>query len=440
MRNGGWARCGLWGALVLAPAAGQSLVDPNLRVDPVVSGLPALTTLAFIGDDDFLLLQKDDGRVRRIRNGVLLPAPVLDLAVDRFGERGLLGIATGPDFPHDGAVYLYYTASSTGADTAGEADPVTNRIERYSWDGAALVAPRPLLTLPAVGSSHHGGILVFGRDDRLFAVIGDQFRQGQLQNYPGGAAPDDTGVIFRLDTHGAAAPGHPLAALRRYYAYGVRNSFGLAVDPLSGTLWQSENGPDRNDELNRVPPGFNGGWAQILGPDADDPHGVGELWMTSGASYVDPQFTWRGTIVPTGLAFVRGRRLGCALEHRLVAASAACGRLYAFALDPARQALAFSSPELSDHVADNAGDSCLGEQDEILFGSGFGPITDVKSGPDGRLYVVVLSGAVYRIGPAANLPADADGDGVADACDCAASDPGAAAPPAEIPTLRPSVA
>jgi aldose sugar dehydrogenase len=430
----------------VAPAAGQTLVDPALQVELVTGGLATPTSMVFIGPDDILVLQKNDGRVRRVLNGVLLPAAVLDLPVHFSSERGLLGIALDPDFGNTRKVVLDYTESPTGADTSSAGvTPAGNRLVRYTWDGTALVDPEPLLDLPATpGPNHNGGVILFGPDDALYAVIGDLNRNGRLENFPAGAAPDDTGAILRVDRSGRTLadgpffdPAVPDAPLGHLFAYGVRNSFGLAFDPLTGRLWDTENGPTSYDEVNRVVPGMNSGWEQIMGPDDRDPQGPADLWMAPGAVYRDPEFSWVATVAPTSLAFADGPILGCGLMGDLLVADNNCGQLYRFRLDAARDHLVFVSSFLQDRVADNGGATCVAEQGEILFGGGFGVVTDLEPGPDGRLYVVSLSGgAIYRIGPRPGAVPDADGDGASDACDCAPGDPAAYAAPREIPRLR----
>jgi len=296
-----------------------------------------------------------------------------------------------------------------------------------------------ILNLPVTtGPNHNGGVIAFGPDEALYVVIGDLNRNGKLQNYPAGPDPDDTGVILRVDPRGQALssnpffdPARPADPMGRYYAYGVRNSFGLAFDPLTGSLWETENGPASFDEVNLVVPGFNSGWEQIMGPDARDPQGTQDLWAAPGSVYRDPAFAWAVPVAPTAPVFVRGPKLGCDLQNDLLVADNNCGQIYRFNLDAARSGLAFTSPELLDRVADNTG--CAGEMDEILFGSGFGSgITDLENGPDGRLYMVALGrGVIYRIGPKPGALADGDGDGAPDACDCAPGDAGAFSPPGE---------
>jgi glucose/arabinose dehydrogenase len=403
--------------------------------------------MAFIGNDDILVLQKANGQVRRIVGGVLQPGFVLDVPVHFASERGLLGIAVDPDFVLNRQVYLYYTESSTGADTSGTSTPLGNRVYRYTWDGTALVNPVLILNLPVTsGPNHDGGVITFGPDGALYVVIGDLNRNGKLQNNPTGPDPDDTGVIFRVDANGAGLADNPFYSalnpsdpMNRYFAYGLRNSFGLTFDPLTGDLWDTENGPNVFDEVNRVTPGFNSGWNQIMGRDVDDPQGQTDLWVAPGSAYSDPEFSWNIPVAPTAPAFPSSPILGCGQLHTLLVGDNNCGQLYRFGLNAARDALSFSTPALQDTVANNSGATCSGEMAEILFGSGFSVITDLENGPDGKLYVVSLGlGTIFRIGPKAGAFPDADGDRADDRCDCAPSDAGAFASPFEVPRLRTS--
>ena len=189
----------LWVGLFFPCSAAGSPVarDLSLVITEVASGLSAPTTMTFIGPQDILVLQKNDGRVRRVIAGVLQPDPVLDVAVDGDSERGMLGIAVHPDFASMPFIYLYYTESSTANDSSGSA--AANRVYRYTWNGKVLTSPLLILDLPvSPGPNHDGGIILFGPDGKLYVVIGDLNRNGQLQNFAGAAAPDDTSVILRI--------------------------------------------------------------------------------------------------------------------------------------------------------------------------------------------------------------------------------------------------
>jgi aldose sugar dehydrogenase len=396
------------------PALAQTLNDPKLHVREITSGLSQPTAMAFIGPADILVLQKGDGRVRRVINGMLQPGHVLDVAVDSASERGLLGIAVHPNFPSTPFIYLYFTQSSTSGDTSGSPAPLANRVYRYVWNGNGLVSPTLILDLPVTpGPNHNGGTMTFGPDGKLYVVIGDLNHDGQLQNFSGGPAPDNTGVIFRVNDDGSAPNDNPFFALggnlRKYYAYGVRNSFGLAFDPITGELWDTENGPDSYDEINLVLPGFNSGWEQIMGPDSRDPQGVNDLVQFTGSHYGDPKFSWLSPVGPTALVFLNSARLGFEYRSHLFVGDINNGNLYRFKVNAARDGFDFTSPGLSDLVADSSA-----EFQEVLLGTGFGGITDLKVGPDGFLYV--LSFRLGKIFAISREPGsvDFDGDGRSD--------------------------
>ena len=120
--------------------------------------------MAFLAPDDFLVLQKDNGNVRRVRNGILQPDSVLVVAVNTRSERGLLGIAMDPSFPELPYIYLYYTESNTGSDTSTQDNVIGNRIYRYTWDGETLTNPILIIDLPfSSGPNHDGGIIEFAQ-------------------------------------------------------------------------------------------------------------------------------------------------------------------------------------------------------------------------------------------------------------------------------------
>ena len=370
--------------------------DSGLLITEVTSGLNTPTTMAFIGPQDFLVLQKNDGRVRRVISGVLQANPVLDVAVDNASERGLLGIAVHPDFPTSPFVYLYYTESTTGGDSSGSA--AANRVYRYTWNGSALTTPLLMLELPVdPGPNHNGGALTFGPDGKLYVVIGDLNRNGRLQNFSNGPAPDDTSVILRINPDGSVPNDNPFFAqggnLAKYFAYGIRNSFGLAFDPLTDELWMTENGPDAYDEINLVQPGFNSGWETLIGPDSRNSNNASSLVMLPGSHYADPKFSWLKTIGPTAIVFLDSTNLGEQYENDVFVGDINNGNLYRFKPNEARDGFVFSGGGLSDLVADNNT-----EVDRNIFATGFAGVTDLKVGPDGLLYVVSIGdGKIYAI-------------------------------------------
>jgi glucose/arabinose dehydrogenase len=396
----------VWLCILSSLVSAQTVVDPNLGVTELVSGLSQPTAMAFIGANDLLVLQKGDGRVRRVINGVLQPGAVLDVNVDNASERGLLGIAVHPDFPTAPLIYLYYTESSTTSDTSGT--PLGNRVYRYTWNGIALINPQVILDLPVTpGPNHDGGAMNFGPDGKLYVVIGDLNRNGQLQNFSGGPSPDNTSVIFRVNDDGSTPSDNPFfsqADLAKYYAYGIRNSFGLAFDPVTGDLWDTENGLDAYDEVNLVPPGFNSGWERIMGPAIRDSEGTSDLVQFPGSVYADPKFSWFTTVGPTAIVFLSSTQLGMQYTNDIFVGDINNGNLYHFKPNSTRNGLLFQNAALGDLVADNSN-----ELQELIFGTSFGGITDLKVGPDGLLYVLsFFQGKIFVIsGGSVFVPSDA---------------------------------
>ena len=461
-------------ALTLVPSSGTAvaadgptMLHPLLGVRPVVRGLVTPTSMAFLGANDLLILEKISGRVKRVTDGAVVGA-VLDLAVNSASERGLLGIALHPGFPTTPFVYLYWTESSTGADSSALADVplLGNRVDRFVWNGSTLTFDRNLIKLHAfqadagqpLRGNHNGGVIRFGPDGKLYIIIGDNGRRGQTQNLPqgwspgnpddqfGGPQPDDahlTGVILRLNDDGSTPADNPFNAagaaiggqvganVQKVFAYGIRNSFGMAFDPISGALWEQENGDDSFDELNRVEPGMNGGWVQIMGPVAriaqfksievnefgrnlqqvrwppsniaDTPQeALARLFMLPGAHYSDPEFSWKYAVPPAGIGFMSSDALGPQFRGDLFVGAATTntvgGHLFRFNLTGNRMKIAVDDPRLEDRVADNATKHDLTESESLLIGRDFGIVTDIQTGPNGNLFVVSISrGAIYEI-------------------------------------------
>ncbi|HJZ96115.1 MAG TPA: PQQ-dependent sugar dehydrogenase [Candidatus Solibacter sp.] len=475
------------------PAGADSIptvmLDPNLQVTTFLNtGLTQPIGIVFLGSNDALVLEKASGQIKRVIGGVLQPTPVLDLPVNSNSERGLLSLVLHPNFPATPYVYIRWTESSTGADSGAVTDVplLGNRLDRFFWNGSTLTMDRNLLMLrsrqtdnvdvpghpgtanAAEQGNHNGGVLRFGPDGRLYLFMGDQGRRGWLQNLPngpfltppmvddnfGGPAPDDahfTGVIIRINDDGSTPADNPFLAagaaiggevgtnIQKIYSYGHRNSFGLAFDPISGNLWETENADDAFSELNRIVPGMNGGWIQLAGPLSRIPQfkaiettmfgsnmqqvrypptrvaytpalALSRMFMLPGAVYRDPEFSWLYEIGPAGTTFVQGDALGPEYNGTLWIGSARSfqqvggtgGSLYRFRLTPDRLHVDVSAdPRLADFVADNLFRPTKfdgTESETLLIGQGFGTTPDIEQGPDGNLYVVsITDNAIYRI-------------------------------------------
>jgi aldose sugar dehydrogenase len=398
-----------------------SIRDSNLRVESVVEGLEFPTTMAFLGPDDFLVLEKEKGTVQRVTNGEMLPEPLLDVNVATSQERCMCGVAVTKHIPGHTYVFLYYTeAESTDAEDISERkDPVRNSLYRYELVDNKLVNPKLLLDLPAIpGPRHNGGAITIGPDNNLYVPIGDvdgshkelDF-ETETQNYPDGVEADGRSGILRITLDGKPVPNGGIIGdelpLNLYYAYGVRNSFGISFDPITGKLWDTENGPGENDEINLVEPGFNSGWVQVQGMSSisnnnefDPENENGEEFASSSlvdfdgsGKYSDPEFVWSVTLGPTALIFLHSDKLGQQYQNDIFVGSIVTGNIYHFDLNEDRTQLVLTG-DLEDKIAETRE---TGEQD-IVFGEGFAGISDLEVGPDGNLYVVSLGqGKIFRI-------------------------------------------
>jgi glucose/arabinose dehydrogenase len=189
--------------------------------------------------------------------------------------------------------------------------------------------------------------------------------------------------------------GTAKAALNNIYAYGVRNSFGMDFDPVSGVLWDTENGAGSFDEINRVRPGFNSGWEKIMGPVSSGGSTSDLVSLGPRATYADPKFSWVAPVAPTDLEFFPSSKLGDAYANDMFVGTVHGGNILHFDLSPSRKTLVLSGA-LTDGEADNSPDSLFAEQESIRFGSGFGTVTDLLAGPGG-MYVVSLDGSFFRV-------------------------------------------
>lgn len=386
---------------VLPDPTPPTLSDPNIRVEKVIAGLESPTSMAFLDNDDIIITQKDNGRVRLVSNGVLQPQPILQVPVLNNSERGLLGVAIANTTTDSSTktVFLYYT------EPVG--DQARNRIYRYEWNGVNnnLTGGRLILDLPGEpGPNHNGGKMQIGPDGMLYAVKGDLNRDGMLQNVRDGPPPDDTSVILRVDYNGNGV-GNVLSAmgvdLSKYYAYGIRNSFGFDFDPLTGVLWDVEDGPTDYDEINIVLPGFNSGWQKVMGPLGIEGITAEDLVLFQGSHYADPVFSWLRSEGVTDMEILNSTSLGEEYAYNMFVGDINNGNLYFFTINGNRSGLDLGGiPGLEDFVANTSE-----ELNAVILGRGFsGGITDIQTGPDGYLYILTFSGDLYRVVPGTPPP------------------------------------
>jgi glucose/arabinose dehydrogenase len=371
-----------------------TIKDPNLKVETVAIGLALPTTMAFIGPNDILVLEKSKGTVQRIVNGQMLAEPLLQVNVSSEVERGMLGIATSKDNQTGTTnVFLYYTEAQGG-------EPVASRLYRYELANDKLVNPVLLLDLPAVpGPRHNSGNILIGPDNNLYVSVGDLDGHITLaQNVNGASGVDGSSSILKITQDGQPVGQGILGESgisKKYYAYGLRNSFGMDFDPVSGKLWDTENGASYGDEINFIEPGFNSGWLQIQGTAPVDFEFEDLINFQGKGNYSDPEFVWTDTVGPTAIKFLGSDTLGNQYRNDIFVSDITQGNIYHFDLTGNRTNLILNGL-LADKVSNNST-----ENQDIIFGEGFGGISDLEVGPyDGYLYVVSLGhGSIYRIVP-----------------------------------------
>ena len=371
-----------------------TIKDPNLKVETVATGLALPTTMAFIGPNDILVLEKSKGTVQRIVNGQMLAEPLLQVNVSSEVERGMLGIATSKDNQTGTTnVFLYYTEAQGG-------EPVASRLYRYELANDKLVNPVLLLDLPAVpGPRHNSGNILIGPDNNLYVSVGDLDGHMTLaQNVNGASGVDGSSSILKITQDGQPVGQGILGESgisKKYYAYGLRNSFGMDFDPVSGKLWDTENGASYGDEINIIEPGFNSGWLQIQGMAPVDFEFEDLINFQGKGNYSDPVFVWTDTVGPTAIKFLGSDTLGNQYRNDIFVSDITQGNIYHFDLTGNRTTLILNGL-LADKVSNNST-----ENQDIIFGEGFGGISDLEVGPyDGYLYVVSLGhGSIYRIVP-----------------------------------------
>lgn len=371
------------------------LKDPSFNIEIIMRNLSKPTGITFL-DNDIVVIEKN-GDVKLLSPDTYKVRSIFHFDVEQKSGRGLLAVeSNGND------LFFYFTDSTV--------DPIRNRVFKYSWDGNTLQNLKLLLDLPALpGPNHDGAKLLINNNTKdgssiLYTVIGDLNHAdlnntGLLQNNKSNDRIDDTGIILRIGSvDGMAVNDNPFFKdkdLSKYFAYGIRNSFGIAIDPESGYLWESENGPESYDEINIVKPGFNSGWNQVMGPIEKTGKNEKDLVMIPGSHYRDPVLSWKSSIGLTDIEFWNSSKLGSKYYNNLFVGDYNNGNLYLITVDQQREDIDINQypDQLHDRVIDTDH-----EASSIIFGTGFKGITDLETGPDGNMYVLSFDdGILYKI-------------------------------------------
>ena len=388
----------IWGA-----KSGPVLHDDMLALELVAEGLDLPTSMRFLDDGTILVLEKNNGQVRVVSDGKLLDEPAIDVEVANAVEQGLLGIAIW-NGENDTSVFLYLTENYE--------DKTRNVVYKYNYEENEKILENMTLVLVLPGEPgpfHNGGKLAIGpRDGYLYAVIGDVSSGGGiLDNQIPGRPPNNKSVILRVDRdNGTPVEDNPfynytgsMEKLHQYYAYGIRNSFGMEFDPMTGKLWMTENGDNVYDEINIVEPGFNSGWHKIMGPIVRTNMTIeNDLIIFDGAKYGDPIFSWYVPVGVTDIEFLNSTKLGEKYDDNVFVGDINNGNLYFFEVNGNRTGVTFHDRRLLDLVADPVKEGEDSELSSLILGDGFGRITDIESGPDGLLYIMTYEdGKIYRL-------------------------------------------
>lgn len=341
-------RSGLLAGLALAASPSLAAAQnppPGFTYQTLVDGpLYDACAMAFLPDGRLLLVERISGNIRVFRDGALDPQPwasVPVLSPASWSEQGLLGIAVDPGFLTNGYVYVYFTEGTLGQEN------LIARLQDVNGVGTNLTVLTPPGAIPA-HPFHNGGAMVFGHDGLLYVATGDAMNPA--------SAPDPTswnGKVLRFEVPNLTVPaGNPFPG-SPVFSLGHRNHFGLTIHPVTGFVYQTENGEWLMDEVNRIVAGGDYGWPAVEGQE-----------IVPDPAYVDPALAWIPTTAPTGTCFYQGEHYPAAYRDGWFVTDFNQNRLRLLTLDPTGETV----------VADT------------LFDQPPGAGYAVLSGPDGNLW------------------------------------------------------
>ena len=330
----------------------------------VVGGLRGPAGFTFLKDGRIVYLERGTGQIhiydpKTKANSRFFTVP----GVNGEGERGALGIAASPGWPNPQRLYVYATRS-TGSGLKNQILKIT-RSKRS-------VHMRVLMSQPASSSPYHnGGRIRFGPDGMLYAIVGDGHDSANAQELGGNLR----GKILRMTPSGGVPSDNPIPG-SLVFAFGIRNSFGFTFDPQTDSLWETENGPECNDEINLIVGGGNFGWGPSETCGGSSP---GNTNNSGPTPRLLPKLWFDGTIGITGDAFCHGCGLGAGVEGQLFFGDVNTGVLRRVALNAAR-------------------DDVSGAAIDVLDAPG-GAIYSIETAPNGQIYFSDPQ-AIYRLAPA----------------------------------------
>lgn len=342
-------------------------VPDGFAVEIFASGLDLPTSIAFPpdGSDRLFVNELQSGKVRIVEGGVLLDEPFAEVATNTTGgfpvsgENGLLGIAFDPQYSVNRYVYVTY-ATRTDSGTFGTVARFTD-VNNRGEDFTVLLEGVPS------APGHQIESLAFGPDGNLYVSTGDAFMEDEVQN-----TDSFLGKILRMNPDGSVPGDNPFPNSYTY-AYGFRNCFDLVFDG-AGELFSADNGPDRNDELNRIVAGGNYGWPMALGE-------------TAAPEFVAPLHVWSQIVAPSGMVFYQGTQFPAAFRGKLFLV------LFGdtFSQGPSDRAKRVQMVDLDS--------TPLTFEDFAVYDfPGVGNPLDVTEGPDGSLFLSdIFQGRIFKI-------------------------------------------
>jgi aldose sugar dehydrogenase len=338
--------------LLAAPASA------DVTAHPVIPGLNVPTAFTFGPGNVIWFVEKATGEIRKYDLDIDDESQFAIInGIKSDGERGMLGIALDPDYPTRPYVYVYVTRMAGGA--------LRNQILRFTDSGGTGTDQRVIWSVRASDSPYHnGGHIAFGPDGMLYAVVGEGHHPKNAQD----TTHNDRGKVLRMTRNGGVPHTNPFG--NRIYSYGLRNSFGFAFDPRTGRLWETENGPECNDELNRIIKGRNYGWGPHQTCSGTPPRDTNR----DGPRPVLPKLWYTPTIAPTGAAFCEDCRLGKRSDGALFFGAHNTGQIRRVILNGKRNGV---------------------RRQRVVYTSSSG-ILSIEAAPGGRLYFSDDTG-IYRL-------------------------------------------
>ncbi len=296
------------GPLAAQPPVFKS-AQHDFRMVTVADGLDHPWSMAFLPGGDMLITERA-GRLRLVRNGKLLPAPVAGVPqVLAKGQGGLLDVVLHPKFATNHLIYLSY-AKPTGGDSLA----ATTAVARGRFEGGKLSGVEDIFVALTKGApGHFGSRLAFDKDGYLFITVGERMvpSTGDLSAHPAQDLSNHHGKIIRLFDDGRVPPDNPFVgkagARPEIWSYGHRNPQGLAIDPATGEIWETEHGPQGGDELNNIRRGLNYGWP-VIGFGVNYGTGSAIHAGTIKAGMEQPVHVWVPSIGTSGLAIYNGNK------------------------------------------------------------------------------------------------------------------------------------